>query len=75
MSESLNPELSEAKVTDFGKSDIEELKKKVKSVTLYAQIEVSKSMKEWKKAKVTRSLGYNGQSSRSKRRQAKDTCN
>ena len=75
---SLNPESSAAEasglgsVMDFGKSNVERLKIKAESLSLYAQIQVKKSAVEWTEAESSRSLGYNGHSSQTKRRQEKN---
>jgi len=51
-----NPESSAAEVsglgsvTDFGESDVERLKIKAESLSLYAQIQVEKSAVEWTEA-------------------------
>ena len=63
---------SEGSVTEFDESDIEKMKERV---SLYAQIEAVKSAKQWAVAEANRCLGYNGLSSRSKRRQEKDARN
>jgi len=55
-------------IVDFGKSDVERLKIKTESLSLYAQTQIKNSAVEWMEAESSRSLGYNRHSSQTKKR-------
>jgi hypothetical protein len=59
-------------LSEFDEGDVEEMKKHrvVMKTSLYSQMQMHKTPKEWRKTEANGALGYNGHSSRTNRWQA-----
>ncbi len=57
-------------------SDVKEMERRGAAMqeSLYLQIQLHKSAKEWRLTEANRALGYNGHSSRTIRQQAMEAC-
>jgi len=59
-------------LSEFDDSDVEEMERRGAAIqeSLYLQIQLHKSVKEWRRTEANHALGYNGHSSRTIRQQA-----